>query len=156
MSQTMVFVDTSVLVEILAVPGKCQRSEEIREELRDRVRAGESLLLPTAAIIETGNHIAQLRDGTQRRTLVEHFTMLLRGITSGSAPWVLNAARWDDDLLAAICGGARGCPPLPEMATQGVGAGDVSILAEAEAYEARTARVDVRIWTLDQGLLAYA
>lgn len=156
MTATVVFVDTSVLVEILEVPGKSQHGPAIKSEFRDRLQAGESLLLPTATIIETGNHIAQLRDGRQRRTFAEQFSKLLRATAADNAPWVLNAARWDTALLTAICDGARGCPALPEMASQGVGTGDVSILAEAEAYARRVARVEVRIWTLDQGLLAYA
>lgn len=42
----------------------------------------------------------------------------------------------------------NGCP--------GIGVGDVSILAEAEAYERRVANVAVSIWTLDAGLSAYS
>ncbi|MEJ7797789.1 MAG: hypothetical protein WKF42_04750 [Solirubrobacteraceae bacterium] len=42
------------------------------------------------------------------------------------------------------------------MAAQGIGAGDVSILAEAEAYAARVTHVEVRIWTLERLLTAYA
>ena len=42
------------------------------------------------------------------------------------------------------------------MASQGIGAGDVSILAEAEACAARVPHVDVRVWTLELALSAYA
>lgn len=77
------------------------------------------MILPTAAIIETGNHIAHVVDGGLRRTLAEGLARLLAATVTESAPWTLNGARWDGDLLAAICGGARGCPPLPEMAAQG-------------------------------------
>jgi hypothetical protein len=42
------------------------------------------------------------------------------------------------------------------MAARGIGTGDVSILAEAEAYSARVTHVDVRIWTLERLLAAYA
>jgi len=155
-SRTVVFLDTSVLVEVLGVPGKSQRPGEIQAELRARTEAGESMILPTATIIETGNHIAQLGNGDQRRRFAESFARLLEGTVAGATPWVLNGARWDDSLLTAICRGARGCPSLPEMASQGVGAGDISILAEAEAYAARVTHVDVRIWTLERLLAAYA
>ena len=52
--------------------------------------------------------------------------------------------------------GTRGCPPLPDLAVQGIGAGDVSILAEAEAYAQRVQHVDVRVWTREHALAAYA
>lgn len=156
MSRTVVFIDTSVLVEVLGVPGKSQHRTEVCKELRERTVSGESMILPTAAIIETGNHIAQLGNGTERRTLAQSFVKLLESTIAGAAPWVLNGARWDQGLLTAICRGARGCGPLTEMATQGIGAGDLSILAEADAYAARVTHVDVRIWTLERLLRAYA
>jgi hypothetical protein len=150
------FIDTSVLLEVLRVPGKSQQPDAIRSELRERVGTGESLLLPTATIIETGNHIAQLTDGNLRREYAAGLVNVLRATTHDDPPWVLNDASWDAALVDAICDGARGCPPLPEMAAQKIGAGDVSILAEAEAYERRVAGVQVHVWTLDGGLAAYA
>jgi len=152
----VVFLDTSVLLEVLRVPGKSQQPDAVADELRSRVAAGESLLLPTAAIVETGNHIAQLSDGTARRSRADALCTFLRATVAGDAPWALNAAIWDAELLAAVCDGARGCPPLTDMASQGIGLGDVSILAEAEAFERRVAHVAIEIWTLDAGLAAYA
>ena len=156
MSRKVTFIDTSVLVEVLKVPGKSQQPEAIAGELRDRVKARESMILPTAAIIETGNHIAQVADGATRRTLAGHLTKFLQATVTDDAPWTLNGARWDGELLTAICEGARGCPSLADMAAQQVGLGDVSILAEAEAYERRVSNVDVTIWTLDNALSAYS
>ncbi|HWK25278.1 MAG TPA: hypothetical protein VNS09_01870 [Solirubrobacter sp.] len=154
--RTVTFIDTSVLVEILGVPGKSQQSAAVRSELAARVAAGESMVLPTAAIIETGNHIAQLADGGARRKLAGGFVKLLHATALGEAPWVLHGARWDADLLRGVCDGVRGGPGLVEMAQQGIGAGDVSILAEASAYAERVAHVDVHIWTLEALLAAYA
>lgn len=154
MSRQVTFVDTSILLEVLRVPGKSQRPEEIRNELRERTQTGETMVLPTAAIIETGNHIAQVA-GEARRQRAEALVVLLRATSAGTAPWTLNGAVWNGALLEAICDGARGCLPLADMAAQRVGAGDVSILAEAEAYERRVAGVAVAVWTLDAGLAAY-
>lgn len=156
MRRVVTFVDTSVLVEVLRVPGKHQRATETIAELRTRTDAGESMILPAAAIIETGNHIAQLADGGERRSTAERFSKVLQATIDGVTPWTLNGASWDGELLKSICEGARGCPPLPDMASQGIGAGDVSILAEAAAYAERVAHVDVCIWTLEHALSAWA
>lgn len=156
MSRVVTFVDTSVLVEVLAVPGKSQAARETRDELRRRTAAGQSLILPTATIIETGNHIAQVADGGMRRRAAEALSTLLERTIAGSAPWTLNGTPWDERLLAAICRGVGDAPSLVEMASQGVGVGDVSILAEADAYAQRVAHVDIRIWTLDGALSAWA
>nr|WP_232023833.1 hypothetical protein [Microcystis viridis] len=45
----------------------------ILQELKEKIKAGESLFLPMATILETGNHIAQNGDGNQRRTCAEKF-----------------------------------------------------------------------------------
>lgn len=154
--RTVTFIDTSVLVEVLGVPGKSQDSDGVRTQLRERVQAGESLVLPAACIIETGNHIAQLPSGDARRMYAQHFAKLLQSTAAETAPWVVNGARWDGELLSAMCAGTRGCPPMPEMAMQGVGAGDISILAEADAYAQRVRHVKVTIWTREAALSAYA
>jgi hypothetical protein len=155
MKRKVVFVDTSVLVEVLRIPGKSQRPEAVQKELRERTAAGESIVLPTAAIIETGNHIAQLENGTERRTHAEGFAKVLESTIAQEPPWVFNGAPWDKNLLTFLCHGPGGCAPLADMASQGIGVGDVSILAEAAAYRARVAHVDVQVWTLERGLAAY-
>lgn len=59
----MEFVDTSILCNPLEVPGKCQDRKRVIDELkRKRDRRDTDLLLPVTAIIETGNHIAQVSD----------------------------------------------------------------------------------------------
>lgn len=73
----VVFLDTSVLCNVLRVPGKCQNHETVVAELRTRIDEEETLVLPTATIIETGNHIAQLLDGAVRRERAERLADFL-------------------------------------------------------------------------------
>ena len=157
MARTVTFIDTSILTEILAVPGKSQQPEAVQNELRQRVDDGEMLVLPTAAIIETGNHIGQLPDGGQRRQCAERLDRFLRAIADDQAPWTLHGSAWDADFLRRLCDGDGRRPSLVDLATQRVGVGDVSILGEVDAYRARVARsVAVGVWTTDAGLEAYA
>ena len=63
------FVDTSVLCELIEVPGMHSRAAETREELRRREAAGERFVIPATAIIETGNHIEHANgDRRERRS----------------------------------------------------------------------------------------
>lgn len=156
MTRAVVFIDTSVLVEVLGVPGKSQRSAQIRQELSDRHAAGEQLVLPAAAIVETGNHIAQLPNGDDRRRYASSLARILEQAVAKEAPWVLHGASWDEPLVRAICDGPGGCPALGDMASQRIGAGDVSILAEADAYRSRVTHVRVTVWTLEAALASYA
>lgn len=150
------FVDTSVLCDLLKVPGKCQRHDEVREELAALQDRGVALVLPIATIIETGNHIAQAPEGHGRRASAQAFVGVLRLTAEGGAPWVLHSVAWDRRMLALLCDGPGKVGPFVELAGSGVlGAGDMAILAECELYSARTAGVDVRVWTHDERLAAY-
>jgi len=48
-------IDTSVFLNILNVPGKNDRHEEMMGAFKDYISCGASFILPMATIIETGN-----------------------------------------------------------------------------------------------------
>ncbi|TYO96923.1 hypothetical protein LX24_00733 [Desulfallas thermosapovorans DSM 6562] len=50
------FVDTSILCCLLRLPDFCDIYMEIEEEFLSIIGCGETLILPVASIIETGNH----------------------------------------------------------------------------------------------------
>lgn len=150
------FVDTSVLCDLLDVPGKNQQRDVVREELKELVAAGGQLVLPIAAIIETGNHIVNVGDGGARRACAERFVALLRATAEGRLPWVMHAVAWDDAMLHRLCEGTTATGPFLELAAAGLlGTGDLSILVERDLYAARTAGIAVTVWTHDQRLAAF-
>ncbi|WP_326847355.1 AAA family ATPase [Streptomyces kaniharaensis] len=67
---------------------------------------------PTATVIETGNHVFQIKDGTARRVCASVFMSLLDKTSRGEAPWVLHERTWDGAFLASLCiGGTTGHEP---------------------------------------------
>ena len=153
----MLFVDTSVLCDLLDVPGKAQQQATVRQELENFITRRVQLVLPVASIVETGNHIAQAAQGGARRTAAERFVRLLRLTIAGNLPWVLHSVAWDSRMLGLICDGTPRTGHFVDLAGNGqLGAGDVSILAECELYRQRTAGVEVGVWTHDNLLAAYA
>lgn len=151
----VVFLDTSILCDLLKVPGKCQQHEEVRDELHALIENGAQLVLPIAAIIETGNHIAQA-DSAGRRDSAKAFADLLRLTAADEAPWTLHSVAWDGRMLHLLRDGPDQVGDFVELAGNGVmGAGDMAILAECSLYTSRTAGVKVRIWTHDEMLAAY-
>ncbi len=70
------FVDTSILTNILQVPHKCRRYQEIREGS------------------ETGNHIFQLKDGDARRRCAQKYAAVLRMTADGQTPWTVGGLVW--------------------------------------------------------------
>ena len=80
-------LDTSVFVEFLNVPNMNTRHAGICDELKQKIRDGEFLFLPLATILETGNHIAQNGNGTQRRKNAVLFVEQVQLALEGKSPF---------------------------------------------------------------------
>lgn len=146
------FVDTSILDNILPVPGWDQDGVKVGAELAEKIGSREALILPVAAVIETGNHIAQVQDGRVRRQVAQKFASVLSLVAKDQAPWKLHSLAWDTDFLELLVERPAPGGTLVELAQGGLAGGDICILAEREMYKRRTGISDVRIWTLDRGL----
>lgn len=83
------FIDTSIMLNLLEVPGRCAEKERVNEEWRFILEKKETLIMPIATIIETGNHIAHIADGTARRSITLKFQEYLRKTADSLAPWQL-------------------------------------------------------------------
>jgi hypothetical protein len=153
MPARVTFIDTSVLCELLQVPGRCGQHEDIRAEFLLRSDKGERFVIPITAVIETGNHIAQA--GGNRRQAAQRFVALLAAAGSADAPFTVHRAHWDDQFLVELCAGNATGQPLVELANAGMGAGDVAILVERDRFKRDSAYTDVRVWTLDKALSAH-
>lgn len=154
--QRAVFIDTSVLVNLLKVPGKNQQALKAAQDFMAlQEDSGVQFVLPVTAVIETGNHIAQLANGDTRRKIAETFGEVLELVTKSESPWVLHDFEWGEAFLDSFLNGAGTGQPWPELAQARLGGGDLSILVEAEMYRARLG-IDYEIWTYDDGLRSYA
>jgi hypothetical protein len=157
----VVFIDTSVLCNLLRIPGKAQHQTEVHSDYQSRRDNGDTFVLPMATVIETGNHIEQLGDslGTERRRCAQSLTEILRSVARGTEPWVLLETSWNQSLLEQFCDGnaSQTTPPFVEVATQGaLGGGDLAILVERDRYAQRVMGQNVVVWTYDDELAAWA
>lgn len=144
----IVLVDTSILLNVLDVHGRNQNREAVLQTLSEHLEQNDHLLLPMAAIVETGNHIAHVADGAKRRSAAQRFVAEIRKALQGKTPWrpvnfpsneqVLN---WLND--------------FPNRATSGIGFGDLSIIKEWEACCTRHPMSRVKIWALDGDLQGF-
>lgn len=141
----IVLVDTSVLMNVLDVRGFNQNREPVLTEFERLIEQGAHLFLPMAAVLEAGNHIAQLADGRVRRSTAELFAERIRQALDGEAPWrpmqfpeSAAMASWLDE--------------FPDAAMKGLGIGDLSIRKDWEALCERHPLSRVRVWTLDSDL----
>ena len=146
----MYFIDTSVLLNILAVPQKSQNRTAVMTQLNAYVDNRSVLILPMAAIIETGNHIAHIGDGHLRRSIAQKMSELIEKTVHGEVPWGYDKGELDSSELEKL---AR---QFPDAAMREVGLGDLSIIAACERYRERNGEyVQVHIWSLDKHLQAY-
>ncbi|MFG0593803.1 hypothetical protein ACF8OH_04740 [Delftia sp. WSY_9] len=142
---SIVIVDTSVFLNILNVPGLNDQWDVVIEELQQLVEDGDHLFIPMAAIVETGNHIAQLANGSHRRSAAERFVSHVRQALNDEAPWKPINFPANHEVLGWL-------DTFTDAATHGMGVGDLSIKKEWEALCSKHGMSRVRVWTLDADL----
>lgn len=143
------FIDTSVLLNIINVPGRNQQHEEVMRELKSLLehKGSNTLILPFATIIETGNHIAHCGDGTQRRKAATKFSECIDKTINNKAPWQYYGNQLTPDDLKEIC------REFPDFAMRGEGFGDLSIIRAYQKYKDETPAIHkIRIWSVDEHL----
>lgn len=74
---------------------------DVLAEMGVRMKAKVRFVLPTATVVETGNHVFQIKDGAARRTCAAATMSMLRKTALGEAPWVLHERTWDGAFLSA-------------------------------------------------------
>lgn len=154
---TVTFIDTSVLCELLGVPGKSQQAAAVRVELAQRASRGERFIIPVTAIIETGNHIAQANG--DRYGAAQRLCALIDAAMTGDQSFLIHEFSWDGAFLQGLCAGDATGQSLDRWAAAGqMGTGDLAILVERDRFVARSAlkRQDVTVWTLETVMGAYA
>ena len=154
LGQEVIFIDTSILCNIVPVPGFDQHREKVRAEMKEYVEKKAKFILPITTVIETGNHIAQLAGGNDRRESAERFSEILSIVVEHKAPWSLVDVEWREDFLSDLLEGADTEESLVDLAVRKVGLGDLCILTERMRYERRT-QLRATIWTLDKALAAH-
>ncbi|MGL5930229.1 MAG: hypothetical protein ACRCY8_14955 [Dermatophilaceae bacterium] len=149
------FVDTSVLTNLLRVPGRSDRFTDCQQEFQRRWARNDKFVLPITSLIETGNFIAQC-DG-DRHAAATRFVEAIDAARLANPPWTVRDVSWDGRFLSElVAGNSTGTTLVDHFVARSLGAGDVSILVERDRFRAETAFRDVRVWTLDQRLSAYA
>ena len=146
----VIFIDTSIMANILDIPFMNEERSKVMEKLQDMINNSNkyTLILPLATIIETGNHIAHIKDGTIRREKAYKMAELLQKTANNEAPWEWYGRELEDKDLMDIA------QKFPNAAmTMKMGIGDLSIIKAYEKYKKNTnSYIKVMIWSLDKHL----
>ena len=150
-----VFVDTSIMLNLLDVPKRNDERAEVAAELDRWQSLGATFILPVTTIIETGNAMAKI-DGGSRWSFIEKFVQILEYAVTGTSPWAASGAVWDADFVQSLIDGHGHVPALATLMKVAIGVGDSGILAELGQYRSRVpSGTPVKLWTLDVQLSAY-
>ncbi len=142
---SIVIVDTTVLLNVLDVPDRNQHRAAVLDRLGALIDAGDHLFIPMAAIVEVGNHIAQVKNGAHRRAAAERFVKEVRSALKDEAPWKPINFPSNQDVLSWL-------DAFVECATHSMGMGDLSIKKEWEELCRRHPLSRVWVWALDADL----
>ncbi len=143
-------IDTSVLVNILNIPNMNQNHDEATREFEKLIVSDDTLILPLATIIETGNHIAHISNGNIRRKKAELFSKYLEKTAKGEAPWEYYCKELDKDDLLKLA------EEFPNNAMKETGIGDMSIIRAYEKYKSDIPAIgEIMIWSFDTHLQGY-
>ena len=152
----IVLLDTSVYLNVLDVPGCNQDRAVVLDSFEDCIKAGDHFLLPLSAIWETGNHIARLSNGSERRLYANELVKNVEAAVTGVAPYQPTYFPDREHFLAWLV-------EFPDVAMrnkspkkgEGISLVDLSIIKEWQRNCDRHPMSRVRIWSLDTDLASY-
>jgi hypothetical protein len=155
----VVFVDTSVLLNVLNVPGNCKPHEHERDKnkMEELQQANAILILPMTALIETGNAVAKV-SGSDKYNVTERYLKVVRATVEQKAPWTFSGTALNGALVEKMLSSTGSIPGLVDLMKTSVGTGDAAILQEVAQYQSNVhlpSGTPIRIWTHDVGLQAY-
>ncbi|MGR9105354.1 MAG: hypothetical protein ACU843_00330 [Gammaproteobacteria bacterium] len=145
---TICVVDTSVFCNILDIPGRNQDRAQAFEDLKAYLNNGITLLLPLAAVYETGNHIAHLGDGRIRRNSAVRFAEEVRNAINGHSPWTPTPIPDQEAMIGWL-------DQFPDYAMREISLADLSIIKEFENQWRLHRMRRVFIWSYDDHLKAH-
>ncbi|NWJ42487.1 MAG: hypothetical protein HXX12_16115 [Geothrix sp.] len=151
MNKQVLILDSSMVCTWLGVPGMDVTGPKsdpwdqgrIQNLIDVKKTKGFIFILPIAALIETGNHIAQTSNVKCANLLME----LLKQAINGDSPWGIfneQSIIWEPPNIERIVA------EWPDSIKHGVSFGDFTIELIAQFYMDR--RFEVEILTSDQGL----
>ncbi|MGE3631198.1 MAG: hypothetical protein AB7P00_14935 [Sandaracinaceae bacterium] len=150
-------IDTTILLNLLDTPFESDEAEDVQRELDRRASSGVELRVPVAALVEAGDHVGRILDGTRRRRSAERLKTLIDATLDGDAPWGFAPLNWDDTLLRDAIS-SDSAELVDSLTNKHLEMGDLVILAELRRLRGNLdpRAVEVTLWTLDQKLAAAA
>ncbi len=155
--RTLELLDTSVLLNLLRVPFESDHADDVQAELDAKWKRGVEFRLPLAALIEAGDHVGRVDNGTKRRQCAVRLRKLIEATLDGTAPWSFAPLEWDATFLKQVIS-MPSAELVDSLAAKRLEMGDLVILAELRRLRSNLDQKVIRvvIWTLDEQLRSAA
>lgn len=151
MPKGLLLIDSSIMLEYLQVPGKCNKNSGIPKQFDKLMSSGEyTLYLPIATVFETGRHISQLKkeDGNKRRKIAEYFIKRVKMAIEGRTPF--KTLDWEAAEMS------EWLDSYPDFAQASISLGDLSIIKQFEKLCGESPKdLPIKIWSIDKHLASY-
>jgi len=150
----IVLLDTSVYLNVLDVPGFNQDRQTVLDDFRKAIEQNDHFLLPLATVWETGNHIAHLPNGQQRRAFAQRLVDDVLRAFQGQTPYRATHFPERDEFEAWLKDfpDKAMCNKSSTKTTEGTSLADHSIIKEWKRNCRLNPMSRVRIWSLDMDL----
>ncbi len=155
-------LDTSILLNLLDVPGRNQDKDKVIADYLTYVDAKCSFIIPFVVAVEVGNHISQNGDGGTRRKTANRFVNMMQSTFNDELPFKISnfdlKKEWQNWIGEFI--DRAGQNKTAAKPNEGMSLTDLSIIKEYEDIQNknkanRNKRDTVFIWSLDSDLEAY-
>ncbi|MCY7070514.1 MULTISPECIES: hypothetical protein [Streptococcus] len=150
------FIDTSILLEILEVPDKCEDPKKYQKEFADfTTQSQANVIMPISVLVETGNHINHIKSNPQaKETSTKRFLEILKLFINSANPWFFYGYDFNADDIERVI------EKYQELRYTGTGIGDIFILDSYNEYVSKlkdggNQNHKIVIWTLDKHLQGY-
>lgn len=152
---SIILLDTSILLNLLEIPDRCQEKEAVQREFENYPEEVNRFILPFSTIWETGNFIAHIKTGKDvRKKYALLFCELVKDAMTGKAPFRVVDPPKNEDVLEWLTTfpEAAGSDKSPKKPTEGISWGDHSIIQTFEKLKKKMKMTSIKIWSIDRDL----
>ena len=153
-------VDTSYLLELYRVDhcSEEQAHEQVKNKFAEAIDSGGRLYVPVPVLYELANHVADIKDSSNRKRLAKQLSQDVNSALKESTPWTITHLTDEADVSALMEALRKHAEQFAEIfAKEKLGLTDTALVLEAERlrkrYQSNSLRkYHVHIWTRHQAI----
>ncbi|MFA7242608.1 MAG: PIN domain-containing protein [Sulfuricellaceae bacterium] len=153
-------VDTSYLLELYRVD-HCsdeQAHKRVKNKFAEAIDSGERIYVPVPVLYEVANHVADIKDSSNRKRLAKQLSQTVKSALEEFVPWTITHLTDEADISALMAALMTHAEQFAEIfSIEKLGLTDTAVVLEAERLRKRyrsdnLRKYHVHIWTRHQAI----